>query len=1306
MDGGDGDDTFLVTEVRRVGAVSYAGLIDGGAGIDTLDLSAINDPFVTLRTGDSSRQTLVLFAGQDQYRLANIERILFGAGTHSYDARDPAVRFVDLGAGDDFFYSATAGTTVHGGDGSDSLRFDSNLFLYGDAGDDSFTVFVGAASGGLIDGGTGIDTVRLVGRDSNAVIDLAAGTARYGNGTFAVSGIENVFASNGVVRGDASNNVLVGIPDGVGILTLEGGGGDDVLIGTSGVDRLFGGDGDDLIEGRGSAADILDGGAGIDTVAVIISSNVSLAAGTIAVGTTTQTISGFENVRGSSEGDTIVGDGGANRLDGVAGNDLIRGGGGSDTVIGGEGDDLLYGDDGDDRLEGGVGSDTLYGGDGIDFLRGGTGSDRVYGGAGDDDLGETDFDGRLDVADFLYGEDGNDTLRNERATGGSITLDGGAGDDLIIASGNGTLNMIGGAGSDTFRIGPLFGSATIATGAGTDRIEVTGLAASIYTLDLRVTDFTTGTSGDQLNLRPLLLASGWDGTADPFVAGYLRLTQSGSDVVVSFDRDGIRTAWGFQTLLVLQNVDLQAITAYNLDGLSQSGSTAPITLVGTVGNDSLYGSGGDDVLSGREGDDLIAGGSGNDSLYGEEGRDLLLGGDGNDGLDGGEGDDTLDGGAGNDRLEGRGGNDVLSGGDGNDQLNGGLGSNQLNGGAGDDVIISGGGSDRIDGGAGRDLYVMFGNGGTADLRGSTFISVEDVVGTSGNDFIVGSSVDNRLDGGAGDDLVSGFSGDDILIGGSGNDTIDGGLGTDTAMFSGSRAASIVTASNGTFTVIGPGGADRVSNIEVFQFSDGVYDVVGGRLAAQARQTLTGTAGVDTLTGGESNDVLNGLDGNDILIGGMGSDSLNGGAGFDAALYSGVVRQYALQGGSATTVTGGPETGIDTLTGIEEARFVDGVLTFDLDSASARVMRLYDAALDRGPDQGGLETYAAALARGTVTLQSLANAFAASGEFQSRYGNLSNQAFVEQLYRFALDRNGDSAGVQAWVSNLNAGMSRGEVLVAFSESSEHRTLTASSLSRGLWIPDADAITIARLYDATFDRLPDVGGLATWTANLKAGMSLSDISAAFAGSAEFQSRYGTLSNQAFVEQLYRFCLDRNGDPAGVQTWVSNLNSGTSRAEVLRAFSESAEHINLTASSWLGGIRYQGYQGSVVESVDVGKVAHEALTLPVAHDSAITADGRHGESYSGDANWLLTPSSDLFALHITLDLPAVYTGTDAEGVEPFRMPAVPEEPIIEPLSTFIAQDGDHVLTLSADGLFNDTPFDHSVLWTVGHAEADWLH
>ena len=152
-----------------------------------------------------------------------------------------------------------------------------------------------------------------------------------------------------------------------------------------------------------------------------------------------------------------------------------------------------------------------------------------------------------------------------------------------------------------------------------------------------------------------------------------------------------------------------------------------------------------------------------------------------------------------------------------------------------------------------------------------------------------------------------------------------------------------------------------------------------------------------------------------------------------------------------------------------------------------------------------------------------------------------------------------------------------------------------------------------------------------------MSLTQIAGAFVGSAEFQARYGALSNQAFVEQLYRFCLNREGDPAGIAAWVNHLNSGATRASVVIGFSESAEHIALTAASWLGGIRYFGYAGAPVIDDAGAKGLHDALVLPGAV---------YGQIYDPtDLNLALVASDhDAFVLPAVPDGgPAHWTASD---------------------------------------------------------------
>jgi methionine-rich copper-binding protein CopC len=92
----------------------------------------------------------------------------------------------------------------------------------------------------------------------------------------------------------------------------------------------------------------------------------------------------------------------------------------------------------------------------------------------------------------------------------------------------------------------------------------------------------------------------------------------------------------------------------------------------------------------------------------------------------------------------------------------------------------------------------------------------------GNDVLGGNSAANRLEAGAGNDELNGLEGDDILIGGTGNDIIDGGVGSDTAVFEGSFGSYTVTVAGNVITLVGAAsGTDRLSNVERFQFADGL-----------------------------------------------------------------------------------------------------------------------------------------------------------------------------------------------------------------------------------------------------------------------------------------------------------------------------------------------------------------------------------------------------------------------------------------------------------------------------------------------------
>jgi len=220
-------------------------------------------------------------------------------------------------------------------------------------------------------------------------------------------------------------------------------------------------------------------------------------------------------------------------------------------------------------------------------------------------------------------------------------------------------------------------------------------------------------------------------------------------------------------------------------------------LYGGTGNDLLYGNSGDDTLDGGSANDILKGGSGNDTLFGgtatdvlhgNSGDDILDGGSGVDTLYGGSGFDTLSGGTGADELHGNSGDDVLSGnsgsdvligGSGSDTLSGGSGADDLQGGSGNDTFITGSGRDIVNGGSGIDTvdYSGIDKGLRIDLHGKrttggdsdVLTSIENVIGSSGDDWFRGDLRDNALNGGAGDDILRGTKGSDLLTGGSGAD---------------------------------------------------------------------------------------------------------------------------------------------------------------------------------------------------------------------------------------------------------------------------------------------------------------------------------------------------------------------------------------------------------------------------------------------------------------------------------------------------------------------------------------------------------
>ena len=225
------------------------------------------------------------------------------------------------------------------------------------------------------------------------------------------------------------------------------------------------------------------------------------------------------------------------------------------------------------------------------------------------------------------------------------------------------------------------------------------------------------------------------------------------------------------------------------------------------------------------------------------------------------------------------------------------------------------------------------------------------------------------------------------------------------------------------------------------------------------------------------------------------------------------------------------------------------------SPGGEIYALYEGLLGRAPDPLGLEGWASALAHGT-SLHDVAHAFLTSPEGQARAGALDNAAFVEQLYGATLHRHSDAAGLSAWTQQLDAGSARADVALGFALSPEHLASLQGAFDAGVFVPDAAAASVARLYYAVLDRAPDAAGLSYWTSIIGTGASLDSVAQAFLGAPEVQARTGGLTNAQYVDWLYQNALGRHAESAGLSYWTDQLDHGGARAGVTTAIGESVE------------------------------------------------------------------------------------------------------------------------------------------------------
>ncbi|MES3153371.1 DUF4214 domain-containing protein [Sphingomonas faeni] len=511
---------------------------------------------------------------------------------------------------------------------------------------------------------------------------------------------------------------------------------------------------------------------------------------------------------------------------------------------------------------------------------------------------------------------------------------------------------------------------------------------------------------------------------------------------------------------------------------------------------------------------------------------------------------------------------------------------------------------------------------------------------------ISASVGSTLDGGNGADTLRGGTADDILRGGAGDDLLNGGGGNN--VFDGGAGNDVIVAFLGSSVIDGGQGLDmlsfedqsrgldanlatRISTIGQAEFS-----------AAQSIEGIRGTAFDDRLIGNGQDNILQGLAGNDTFSGGAGNDLIEGGAGFDRTSYTNVFRAYAAQiSNTSIILNGGSDEGRDTLTGIEIVSFADGTYVADADSVGAQVTRLYDTVLQRGTDPIGLEYWLDRIQDQGATLNTVATDFLNSAEFQAATGTLSNAAFVDYVYQQALGRGADPAGGSFWTAQLNGGLSRSSMLIDFSESAEHRTLTADQVGKGYFDTDDTYQAVALLYDSFTGRLPDAGGLTFWSEQVKMGArTLAQVSNEFAASTEFTAAIAGKTSGQLVDFMYQNTLDRGPDAAGRAFWVDQLDKGLTKGALLFEFSQSAEHFSLKAADIIDGIRIGGGASAATTTVaQADSVFDDGATTSAVRPSAFVDPSATDATQAVDhaawnrAAWLDMSHHALAEMHVSV-------------------------------------------------------------------------
>jgi Ca2+-binding RTX toxin-like protein len=922
VDGDDGSDSIVLTTLAAVAALNAADDSDiddieavNAAGVGaavTIDLSDQSEGFSITGTsaadnliGGGGSDTLVGYvggdildgngSGNDTIALTATSAAL-NTALNANIVEVEAVSAANAASSVTINLSLqTEGFSITGGNGSDIITGTaSSDEIFGGAGNDTINNFT---SNDEVDGGANVDKIVVTTLASIAALNGAE-----------EGDIVNVEAVNAAGVG-AAIDLDLGVQDEGFAITATGLA--DTIRGGEGADTILAGSGNDTIV-RFEGADTIDGGAGIDTLELNSTSDgLNVATNSQLVGVEIVTAAGTSdgvtiNLGLQSEGFTITGGSGNDRITGGAGADIINAGGGNDTI------------------NNFFGIDTVDGGGGFDTLAL-TATSTALNSADDAQLVNVE---RIDASDAaagvlvslvnqsegftIIGSDFADTITGTAAPNIIGARDG---DDIINGFTLGD-EVDGGNGNDTLML-KVFADAEAVNNAADDDISSVDAISAAGMSGGMILDLGDQSDGFRIT-----------GTA----SGDVITGSTGADTFLGYTAgDMIEGGAGFDTIaLTATSSALNAASDLNINGFQKvsaanATSGVVINLINQAEGFEIFGGNGSDTITGTANEDQISTGAGNDTINGFTNDDDVDGGANIDkivlttqahvaAVNAAEDDEivnieqliasgvgsavTLDLG---DQSEGfsiaaTGFADTIMGGDGNDTILAG---------SGNDTISGFVGADTVDGGSGIDTLVLTATSATLNAAINTQIVNLEAVNASG---VSGGVTINlglqtegfSITGGSGDDAITGGAGVDNISAGGGNDTINGFVGADTVDGGADIDTLVLTA---TSTTLNAAADAQLVNVEMVDASGAAAGITLSLVNQTEGLQITGSDFADTITGTAAADVILAGDGNDTINGFTTGDEVDGEGGTDTLVVNTLAAVNALNAASDDDVDG-------------------------------------------------------------------------------------------------------------------------------------------------------------------------------------------------------------------------------------------------------------------------------------------------------------------------------------------------------------------------------------------------------------------